>query len=162
MPRKTAVEIILNEHERKILTQLQKGTHSPLHFKRRAAIILLANDGETNNSIERKLNMDGETVTKWRNKYASVHEEMEKIEKETPNKLRDFIEKTLSDAPRPGTPSTFLDEQIASIIALSCESPEKLGLPFSHWTPTLLRQEVISRGIVTSISVTQIGRFLKR
>jgi putative transposase len=45
---------------------------------------------------------------------------------------------------------------------MACEDPAKFGLPFSHWTPELLQIEVIKLGIVKSISVRHIGRFLKR
>lgn len=162
MPRKEATQIKLNEHEEKILTQIKVGTHSAMHLKNRAAIVLLANSGESNNSIEKKLGISGETVTKWRNRYANSHKEIMRTDAESPRKLRSVIEITLSDAPRPGAPTTFRDEQIACILALACETPESLGLPFSHWTPTLLQIEVINRGIVESISAVHIGRLLKR
>jgi transposase len=162
MPRKNAAQIKLSEHEEKILTQIKVGTHSAMHLKSRAAIVLLANSGESNNSIERKLGIRGETVTKWRDRYAGSHKEITKIETESPRKLRSVIESTLSDAPRPGAPATFTDEQVACILALACEEPKKSGLPFSHWTPALLQTEVIKRGIVESISAMHIGRFLKR
>lgn len=162
MPRKEATRIKLSEHEGKILTQIKVGTHSAMHLKNRAAIVLLADSGESNNSIERKLGIGGETVTKWRDRYANSHEEIVRTETESPRKLRAVIESTLSDAPRPGAPTTFTDEQVACILALACEEPESLGLPFSHWTPTLLQTEVINRGIVESISAVHIGRFLKR
>ena len=105
--------------------------------------------------------MNRENVTKWRNRYAGASEELWKTEEESPRKLRGLVEKILSDAPRCGAPSTFTDEQVACIIALACELPENLGLPFSHWSPSLLQKEVINRGIVESISAVHVGRFLK-
>jgi putative transposase len=158
---KKAVEIILNAHEKKILTEMKNGSHTPLHLKKRSEIILRANAGESNIEISREVQMNRENATKWRNRYAGAREELSKTEEESPRKLRSLIEKILSDAPRPGTPSTFTDEQIACIIALACELPEKLGLPFSHWSPSLLQKEAVSRGIVESISAVHIGRFLK-
>jgi len=47
------------------------------------------------------------------------------------------------------------------IITVACEPPEKSGRPVTHWTPRELTDEVIKRGIVASISVRQVGRFLK-
>jgi len=91
-----------------------------------------------------------------------MQEELCQIETETPHKLRRTIEKTLSDEQRPGGPSTYSDEQVAAIIAVSCEDPSKFGLPFSHWTPSLLQSEVIKMGIVDNISVRHVGRLLKR
>jgi len=162
MPRKQASKIELSEREREILTKINTGTHSPLHLIKRSGIILLAEKGESNNSIEKQLSIHGETVTQWRNRYAEAYEELSRVEKEEPRKLQAFIEKTLSDAPRPGTPPTFTAEQVACIIALACEQPEKLGLPFSHWTPTLLRAEIIKKGVVKDISAAHIGRLLKK
>ena len=156
-----AVEITLNEHEKSILTEMKSGSHTPLHLKKRSEIILMASEGESNIGISRQVQMNRENVTKWRNRYATSSAELRKTAGETPRKLRSIIEKILSDAPRSGAPSTFTDEQVACIIALACELPESLGLPFSHWSPSLLRVEVINRGIVESISAVHVGRFLK-
>ena len=162
MARLQAATIKLTEQQEKILKQLQVGTHTAMHLKIRSEIILLASQGYTNNGIEKEMGIHGETITKWRNRYAQAQTELASVESETPRKLRNHIEKTLSDEQRSGKPPTFPDEVVACIIAISCQKPEESGLPFSHWTPTLLRDEVIKRGIVTSISATQISRFLKR
>jgi len=156
-----AVEIILSEHEREILTQLKNGRHVEEHLKRRSEIIQLSSMGESNRGITRITGQDRECVRMWRNRYSTGEEELRKTERESPKKLRGMIKKVLSDAPRPGTPPTFTDEQVACIIALACELPENLGLPFSHWSPSLLRKESIKRGIVESISSVHVGRFLK-
>jgi len=161
MPNKKAAEIKINEHEKRILSELKNGSHVLQHLKKRSEIILLASEGESNSEISKKIQMKRENVAKWRNRYAVSNEELRKTEEETPKKLRGMIEKILSDAPRSGAPSSFTDEQKASIIALACELPENIGLPFSHWSPSLLQKEVINRGIVESISAVHIGRFLK-
>jgi len=132
-----------------------------LHLKKRSEIILLASTGTSNMEISKKVEMKRENAVKWRNRYAGAREELTKTVTEAPRKLRSMIEKVLSDAPRPGAPCTFTDEQVACIIALACELPGNLGLPFSHWSPTLLQKEVINRGIVESISAVHVGRFLK-
>ena len=71
------------------------------------------------------------------------------------------IEDVLSDNPRSGCPGTFAPDQIARIIAVACEPPEDSGRPVTHWTPTELAEEVVTRGIVSSISVRHVGRLLK-
>ena len=53
MARLQATEIKLTEYQEKLLRQMQTGTHSPAHFKIRAEIILLANQGYSNNAIEK-------------------------------------------------------------------------------------------------------------
>jgi hypothetical protein len=75
--------------------------------------------------------------------------------------LAELIEQVLADEPRPGAPSAFEPEQIAQIIAVACEDPPESGRPVTHWTPQELADEVIKRGIVTSIPPRSVGRFLK-
>ena len=156
-----AVTVKLSEKQEEILRQLQVGTHTALHFKQRAEIILLASQGISNNEIGRIMGIDGKSVTKWRNRYAAAAQELALTESDTPRKLRSIIEKLLSDERRSGRTPTFTDEQVACIIALSLQKPDEIGLPFSHWTLSLLCEEVIRRGIVPSISPMQISRFLK-
>ena len=162
MARLQAQPVRLSENQRSILKQLQVGTHIPQHFKQRAEIVLMASCGYSNNEIERKLRISGETITKWRNRYAANEKELATIEEETPRKLRKAIEKVLTDEQRSGKPAKFTDEQVACIIAMSCQKPDELGLPFSHWTPELLKDEAIKRGIVSTISTSQVRVFLKR
>jgi len=162
MPLPKAPQIVLSGKQAKILTELSKGTHVPSHFKIRAQIVLHAAAGRSNNAIEAGMRIDAKTVKRWRDRYNAKREELGRVEAETPHKLRKAIEQALSDEQRPGGPSTYSDEQVAAIIAIACEDPAKFDLPFSHWTPSLLQVEVIKMGIVSSISVRQIGRFLKR
>ena len=161
MPWQSASRIELSEKQERILTEYAVGTHSPMHLKTRAQIILKASNGLSNNSIEREMDLDPTTVKRWRDRYSGSYEELKRIEMETPLKIRGAIVKVLSDEQRPGGPSKFSDEQVAAIVAIACEDPAKFELPFSHWTPELLRIEVIKLGIVDDISVRQIGRFLK-
>jgi transposase len=161
MPWKSAVEIELSEKAREILKEYERGTHSPHHLKIRSEIILRSSEGESNNQIEREMGKDAKTVQRWRDRYSASMEELGHIETEIPHKLRRSIERVLSDAARSGGPCKFGEEQVAAILALACEDPASLGLPFSHWSSGLLRIEAIKLGIVEEISVRQVGRFLK-
>ena len=162
MPWKTPTKIVLSKKQKRILTEIAVGTHTPLHLKNRSQIILLAAEEWSNYAIEKDMGIERKTVRRWRDRYSSSYEELNRIETETPHKTRSAIKEILSDAPRPGGPSKFKDEQVAAIIAMACEDPSKFDLPFSHWTPQLLQIEIIKLGIVESISVRQVGRFLKR
>lgn len=162
MPGPQATAITLTQKQKKILTELYIGAHSPLHLKQRSRIILLADEGITNLAIRLATGLTRDTIILWRDRFASAQEELLLVEQQTPNKLRACIQRVLSDSKRSGAPATFTPQQQACIIALSCQEPATLGLPFSHWTPSLLRDEVIRRGIVPSISAMQISRFLKR
>jgi len=162
MPWMPAKRIELSEKEKTILSKLSEGTHTQLHLKIRAKIIIMASENISSNAISKELNILHGTVRRWRNRYIAQNGEIREVESKTPHKMRGTIERILSDEQRPGSPAIFNDHQVAAIIAMSCESPEKFDLPFSHWTPELLQIEAIKLGIVDSISVRQIGRFLKR
>src|SRR5438876_903866 len=75
--------------------------------------------------------------------------------------LRRAIEQVLNDEPRSGPPGKFTPEQIVLILAVACEPPAKSDRPITHWTAHELADEVIKRGIVPSISVAQVGRYLR-
>ena len=162
MPWKEASKIELSKKEEKILEEKANGTHKAEHIKMRAGIILKASEGKSNNAIETEMNIQGNTVKKWRDRYRGEYEELRRVEAEKPDKMWGKIEKILADEQRSGSPAKFTDEEVAAIIALGCEDPARLGLPFSHWSPRLLQIETINRGIVESISVRQVGRFFKR
>ena len=81
--------------------------------------------------------------------------------REKPPALREAIGRVLGDLPRAGCGGKFTAEPIAQILAVACEPPEKSGRPVTHWTPRELAGEAVERGIATSISVRQVGRFLK-
>ena len=71
--------------------------------------------------------------------------------------LRRAIEEVLSDAPRSGSTGTFTAEQVTQILAVACEPPELSGRPIDRWTHRELADEVVLRGIVPCISVSQVG-----
>ena len=162
MPINKAKEINLSEHQRRILSEFARSTHQPLHLKVRSEIIIRASEGHNNLEIVRGMHLDAKQVRRWRDRYFNQQEQLLCIEKESPHKLRSAIIEVLSDEQRSGGPATYQDEQVAAIIAMACDSPEKFGLPVSHWTPGLLQRKAIELGIVEGISVRQVGRFLKR
>ena len=49
---------------------------------------------------------------------------------------------------------------MTQIMAIACEPPELSGRPVDHWTHRELADEAIKRKIVSSISPSQVGRFL--
>jgi transposase len=161
MAGKVAKVIELSKRQKEILETYSKGSHVPLNLKIRAQIILKASTGHSNKQISEAMRIGREQVGRWRCRYAKAYPLLCNVEIEEPRKLKQLIINILSDEQRSGSPSTFTPEQKAAIIALACQNPEELGLPFSHWTPTLIQIEAINRGIVDSISTTHIGRFLK-
>ena len=57
----------------------------------------------------------------------------------------------LGDEPRSGAPGKFTPEQVARSLAVACEPPENSGRPITRWTALELTDEVVPRGIVTSV-----------
>jgi transposase len=110
-------------------------------------IILLAGDGVGVRPTADQLGISRSTVQGWRRRWV-----------ENPDAS---VAERLSDAPRSGTPPTFIAEQICTIIALACEAPQDSGRAITHWTQWEIADEAMKRGIVESISARSIGRFLK-
>lgn len=90
-------------------------------------------------------------VKKWRHRYAAAAE-IRTQEMQEPRKFRGFLISFLQDAPRPGMPATFTQEQVARILGLALEKPADYGVEASHWTPTELARKAVRTGIVPSIS----------
>ncbi len=159
---KKAKALPVSPKEQDLLEQITRRSTSQQHHVTRARIILMAADGSGNQEIADTLSVSRRTVYHWRTRWLEEANKLKEIEAaETEKVLSRAILSTLSDAPRPGGPVTYNAETVCQIISVSCEDPEKCGHPISHWTPQALRLEVIDRGIVTDISVRQIGRFLK-
>lgn len=140
--------IHLTEHERTKLERIKSKHTTPQNEAKRAHIILLADEGVAYLEIARRLMINKETVTTWVKRW----NDSQGVE----------VQERLKDLPRPGAPDKFTPEQVCLIIALACESPETCGRPITHWTARELADEVSKQNIVDSISITHMGRLLKK
>ena len=156
-----AAKIEISEKERQILKEYSKSRTVGENMRSRSEIIILASEGKSDNEIEREMGITGKKVTRWRNRYSEKMGMIRRTESESPHKMRRVIEEILTDEYRAGAPMKYSAEQVGSLLALACEEPMEMGLPFSHWSPRLLKIEAIKRGIVEEISTRQVGRFLK-
>lgn len=157
-----APKIRLTAKQKDILEKMAKATHGELHYKSRATIILKANEDTKNTAIAEQMNINRAVATKWRTRWAYASKHLEQVETETPHKLAEKIREVLSDEQRPGKPPVITPEQVARIIDLSLQKPESVGIPMTHWTIDALRDKVIELEIISSISSSQVARFLKR
>ena len=147
------VVVKLSEAEQAGLDKCTRSHSIGQQIAQRARIVQLAAQGKSNTRIAQDLGLHIETVRLWRRRWVDLQAiPLEEIS----------IEARLQDEPRSGSPGKFSAEQIAHLIALACEEPQASGYPVSHWTPGELVQEAVKRGIVSSISERQMGRFLKR
>lgn len=155
--------IRLSQRQRAILERIIRRPSSPQGLVKRAKVILGFGEGKTNTAIEPEVGLSRERIGYWRRHWIAESERMEGVEEVEDNKkLEAVVGKVLSDGPRSGAPVKFRAEQVVAIVAVGCEKPEEASeRPISHWTPRELADEVVKRGIVESISVRQVGRFLK-
>jgi putative transposase len=157
-----AAKVIITERQQEALQSMVVSRSSPQGLAHRAEIILLAFEGLQNQQIAQRLQCERHGVGTWRRRWQKAFQQLVVIEcMEKPSVLREAIEEVLGDLPRAGCGGRFTAEQITQILAVACEEPENSGRPVTHWAPRELVDEVIKRGIVASISVRHVGRFLK-
>jgi transposase len=161
MPGKTA-KVTITERQHDILQTICNAPTASSQLRQRAAIVLKAFAKRGNVEIATEVGLSRRQVSTWRRRWADAWDRLIRIEcTQTQAALRRAIEQVLHDEPRSGPPGKFTPEQIVAILAVACEPPEKSGRPITHWTAKELTDEVIKRGIVPSISVTQVGRYLR-
>ena len=158
-----AAKVRVSERQLVILEEFRRSRSEPLWVVKRADIIVSAWQGESNQEIASHVSLNRLAVGCWRRRrrWREAWEELTLLECTEPARLREAIRETLKDAPRPGCPGTFTAEQVTQILAVACEPPEKSGRPITHWTNAELRDEVVQRKIVPSISVSQVGTYLR-
>jgi putative transposase len=154
----------VSSRQKTILLRLSRSRRSPAVLVERSTLLLLASEGKTSLAIAKELGMNRQRVRRWRNRWSeelSVRlNAMEAVAEDAV--LSIAIEEALSDRPRSGTPPKFTAAQEEQIRAMACREPSEFGLPHSQWTRGLLARIAQERGIVESVSVAEIGRWLKK
>jgi putative transposase len=153
-------ELSLTSAVREVLENLERRHHTPQKLAERARLVLEMAEGGTNPEVGARMGMHPTSVRTWRRRWHEQRERLQALEG-APKALANAVVEILTDQPRSGTPPTFTPEQVAAIVALSCESPENSGIPASQWSCTLLAEEAVRRGIVESIAPQSVWRFLK-
>ncbi len=157
-----AAKVTITERQQKVLVTLARSSTCPQGVAQRARMILLAFQRLDSEEIAQRVGCERHAVGIWRRRWADAFDGLISVECcETESVLVQTVEQLLEDLPRSGSPGKFTAEQVAVILAVACEPPENSGRPVTHWTPKELREEVVKRGIVASISARQVGRFLK-
>lgn len=160
MPGKAA-KVEFSEKQRKILQEFSDSRSVPQFAKQRASLLLLACDGLDNLVIAENVGLNRLQVGVWRRRWQAAWPGLCQWEQEDPGHLKQAVLEVLRDAPRSGAPPKTTPEQVAQIVAVACEPPGLCGRPITTWTQRELRDEVILRKIVATISRAQIGRYLR-
>lgn len=132
----------LTEDERTYLLNLFKGGKHPARKLNRARILLLADEGKTDEVIEEVLHIGFSTVKRTRKKFTEGG-----------------LEHALNELPRPGGERKLKGKQEAFLIALACSNPPE-GRKI--WTMQLLADKLVELGTVDSISDETVRRVLKK
>ena len=157
----SAARVVVTERQLAILDEFRRSRSEPGWVVQRAAVIFLAFEKWSNQEIAAEVGLDRMAVGLWRRRWRAAWDELTLWECTEPRRLREAIRETLRDAPRSGCPGRVTAEQVAQILAVACEPPVNSGRPITHWTHGELRDEVIKRGIISIISESQVGRYLK-
>jgi transposase len=158
----SAAKLQITERQQAVLRQIVAAPTSPVRLVQRAEIILRAFAKEENQAIAAAIGLDPTAVGMWRRRWVQAWRKLIQIEcMETQAAFRRAIEDVLGDRPRSGNPGKFTPEQVTQILALACEPPEQSGRPITHWTAKELADEAKKRGLVASISPSQVGRYLR-
>ncbi len=129
----------------------------------RAQCILLSNRRFSFVETCRIVSLSTKTVSRWVRRFSDSLEALQHVEEPGVRAaLQRAVIDCLRDAPRCGAPKTFSPTQVASIISIACEDPEDSDRPVTSWTLAEIVDEAVLRNIVTSISDSQVGRFLNR
>src|SRR4051794_27879274 len=159
----SAAKVVITERQHEVLRKMSTATTLAQRLVQRATLILLAFAGMANQDIAARVGRERHQIGMWRRRWQRAFHDLVRIEctDDSPAALRHAIEGLLSDEPRAGCPGKFSAEQLTLLFALACEPPEKSGLPITHWTGAELAAEAIQRGIVESISASQVNRLLR-
>ncbi len=156
-----AAKIVLTERQHSILQEMIHSTTAAQRLVQHAHLIVLAFGGMFNRAISGIVGLRRKQIGVWRRRWKQSFDALVAIEcRESQAALRRAIEDVLSDAPRSGSPGKFTAEQVTQVLAIACEPADQSGRPINEWTGRELADELVRRNIVTSISVSQVNRYL--
>lgn len=140
MAKKYIVELALGEREE--LRALLQGGKARVRRQYRARILLLADEGRTDEDIARVLHVGRCTVERARKRL-----------------VEEGLEAALSDRSRPGRARKLNGKQEALLVALACSDPPEGRL---RWTMQLLADRLVELRVVDSITDETVRKTLKK
>jgi putative transposase len=162
MPKK-AVAISVSPRQRALLERLVRSRTASVSQVERGNIVLLSADGVAIIDAATELGTDRQRVRRWRLRWSASLPRLGEVEDVADDRvLLEAMLEVLEDGERSGHPPKFTAEQEERVRALACRLPAEFGLPHSQWTRGLLAEVAAREGIVDSISVAEVGRWLKK
>jgi transposase len=161
-------QITLTQNQTKFLSDLTHASTSPQGIVSRAGLLLDYAVSGNKTIVASKHGVGRDTVRRWCDRWQEAQPDLDRLEAAYTEGLlsavryRRELEALLTDALRPGHPTIITEEQKARIIALATDKPENANVPITHWTGDTLKDAVIAKGIVPTISRAHVSRFLKQ
>ena len=137
---KEHIVCLTDEARRQLQEIVQSGTR-PVRVVRRALILLKSDAGLTDLQIVEHVGCGERTVRNVRKRFCG-----------------EGLERALYEAPRSGRPSDFTPRQRQKVVALACTAPPEGR---ARWTLELLCEHAVKRGVVSAISKSEVGLWLK-
>jgi transposase len=134
--------IRLNDKEVEYLRAFVKKGRKSARELTRARILLLVNEGRTENEIKDILGICRATVSNVKKRYR-----------------KEGLQRALTEKPRPGQPRKYTDKQKAEIIAMACTDPPR-GM--KRWTIRLLTEEMRKKKDFKTINRETVRLVLKK
>ena len=133
--------VSLNDDERDQLHELTSKGQTKARRLKRAQILLLADQGKTDQQIKDALAVSIPTIERIRKRF-----------------VLEGFEEALSEKPRKGKDPLLDGKQEAHLVALCSEAPEGQA----QWTMQLLAERLVALDIVETISRETVRRTLKK
>jgi transposase len=131
MPSPHAAKIVLTPDERAELEGWVRRRNSAAGLALRARIVLACADGGSNVEVAERLELDRNTISKWRNRFAAKRCD------------------GLLDEPRPGRPRVVGDEQIEALITATLETTPPDA---THWSTRSMADHLgLSQSMVSRV-----------
>lgn len=139
--RKTAV-VRLTQEQRLDLTRRRQRDALTQRQRRRCQILVLADQGQTDEQIVQATGASASTVERLRQRCA-----------------REGFDAAVTEKPRRGAPAKRDGQQEALIVALACSDA-----PAGHaqWSAGLLANRAVEREVVETVSASTVRRLLKK
>lgn len=162
MPRQAPV-LPVSSRQRALLERLVRARTASVSQVERGNIVLLSADGVAIIDAAATLGTDRQRVRRWRTRWSAELTRLGEVEAVADDRvLFEAMLDVLDDGERSGHPPKFTAEQEDRVRALACRLPSEFGLPHSQWTRGLLAEVAAREGIVDSVSVAEVGRWLKK
>ena len=134
--------VTLADTQRAELRALIRSGTTSARMLTRARVLLLADQGTTDEQIAATLHVGTTTVERLRRRF-----------------VEEGLDPTLQERPRPGGKPKLDGKQEALLVALACSEPPQ---DRAKWTMQLLADKLVAIGAVETISDETVRRVLKK